>query len=118
MADHPDAGWAGRLAVAIVRSDPPSVFLASNHEDLGRVLALQLVAQTSPASLRPDQLRRIRSALLEEQWADALALWIEATGEMVDAYPDEDVWTRDRLEREFADFEMRLAPLFRGNTSE
>ena len=98
--------------MAIVRSDPPTVYLASNHEDLGRVLALQLVAQTSPASLRSEQLGRIRSALLDEQWATALALWIEATGEEVDAYPDEDIWTRERLEREFADFEMRLAPLF------
>lgn len=118
MADHPDAGWAGRLAVAIVRSDPPAVFLASNYEDLGRVLALELVAQTPPGSLRPDQLSRIRAALLDEQWADALATWIDATGEVVDAYPDEVVWTEERLQRNFADFELRLAPLFRTDSSE
>jgi hypothetical protein len=103
---------------AVLRSDPPTVYLASNYEDLGRVLALELVAQTPPGSVRPDQLSRIRAALLTEQWADALATWIEATGEVVDAYPDEVVWTEERLQRNFADFEMRLAPLFRSGDAE
>lgn len=112
MADR-SPGWPGRVAVAVVRSDPPSVYLASNTDVLGRVLAISVVAQTPAASLSPPVRQKIRTALLQEQWADALALWIQATGEFVDAYPDDDVWTEERLDRELTSLELILAPIFR-----
>jgi hypothetical protein len=50
--------------------------------------------------------------LLEERWGDAVFLWMEATGSVVDAYPDEDVWTEERLDQDRASFEIRIAPIF------
>lgn len=86
----PSAGWPGRVAVGVTRSDPPEVFLADSDGTLGRLLALRVVAKTDPSLLRGSGLLdAIRSALLEEQWGDALSMWMSATGEVVDAYPDE-----------------------------
>jgi hypothetical protein len=107
-------GWPGRVAVGVVRSDPPAVFLAESPEVLSRVLALEVVAQTRPQELshRPGLLEKIREALLEERWADAVFSWIDATGEAVDAYPDEPVWSERRLDIEKASLEIRVAPVF------
>lgn len=114
MSDVPagSAGWPGRAAVAIVRSDPPQVFLASNAEVLSRLVALTLVARLNPSDLAPQVLEPIRAALLEERWADAVVLWMEATGEILDAYPDEEIWTEERLDADTASFEMRLSRIF------
>jgi hypothetical protein len=105
-------GWPGRVAVAVVHGDPPEVFLAENDATLGRLLALQLVAPTPSAQLAPDVLREIRAALLEERWADALTTWMEATGAVVDAYPDEEVVQDEALNLDRASIEIRMAPIF------
>lgn len=108
------AGWPGRVAVAIIRGDPPGVTVAESDEVLGRLLALQVVAQTDPAELKEaGSLEEIRSALLEERWADAVSGWIDSTGMVVDAYPDEMLWTDARVDAEAASFEIRLAPIFK-----
>ena len=112
MPDESRAGWPGRVAVAIVRSDPPQVFLATDADVLSRVIALKVVARTDPAELSAESLERIRAALLEEQWADAVVEWIQASGEAVDAYPDEDVWSESRLDAEVASLEIRLERIF------
>jgi hypothetical protein len=114
MLEATPAGWPGRVAVGVVRSDPPRVFLAETPDVLSRVLALEVVAQTRPQELgdRPGQLEKIRDALLEERWADAVVNWIDATGEAVDAYPDEPVWSEKRLDLEKATLEIRVAPIF------
>ena len=114
MSDLNPAGWPGRVAVAIVRSDPPQVFLASDQDVLGRVLALQVVAQSRTADLAVEHVRDIRKALLAEEWAEAVSTWIAATGEVVDAYPDEDIWTSDRIDAEVANLEIRMSPIFVG----
>src|SRR6266540_248453 len=103
----------GRIAFAVVHDDPPSVYVAENADVLSRVLALDLIART-PASRISNQARleRMRSALLEERWADALGDWIDETGRIVDAYPDESIWTDARLDLEQATLEIRMAPLF------
>lgn len=118
MPDHAVSGWPGRLAVAVVRSDPPAVYLASDQDVLGRVLALRLVAQTRISEISAESAQAIRAALLDERWADAVAVWIEATGEIIDAYPDDDVWTDERLDVEQATFEIKLAPVFEGELPE
>jgi hypothetical protein len=108
-------GWPGRIAVAIVRGDPPVVFLARSDSVLGRMVALRVVARTSPDDLQSSGLlAEIRSALLEERWGDAVALWMQATGEIVDAYPDEEIWTDDDLSDERAVMEIRVARIFEG----
>jgi hypothetical protein len=112
VPDESRAGWPGRVAIAIVGSDPPQVFLATDEAVLSRVLALKVVAQTDPLDLSAGSLERIREALLEERWADAVVEWIQATGDAVDAYPDEDVWSESRLDSEVAALEIRLARIF------
>ena len=100
------------MAVAIVRSDPPQVFLASDEDVLSRLVALRVVARSAPGDLTEGSVERIRAALLEERWGDAVAEWIDVTGEAVDAYPDEDVWSEARLDAETASLEIRLARIF------
>lgn len=112
MPDQSRAGWPGRVAVAIVGSDPAQVFLATDEAVLSRVLALKVVARLDPALLSPGALQPIRDALLEERWADAVGEWIHATGEAIDAYPDEDIWSESRLDAEVAALEIRLQRIF------
>lgn len=113
MSDASSAGWPGRIAVGIVRSDPPQVFLAESADVLDRVLAVELIARSDPSHLAAaGVLEQVRDALLEERWGDAVMLWIQATGEAVDAYPDEPVWSERRLDAEKASFEIRVARVF------
>lgn len=109
----PSAGWPGRVAVGVVRSDPPEVYLADSDSTLSRLLALRLVARTDASTLEASgRLEEVREALLQERWADAVFSWMEATGEIVDAYPDELLWTEEALDVEAASMEIRLAPIF------
>lgn len=105
-------GWPGRVAVGVLRGDPPQIFLAGSDAVLGRLLALRLVAQTAPAELG-DALEELREALADERWADAVATWMVATGEVVDAYPDEEVATEESLTAARASWDIRRAPIFR-----
>lgn len=107
------SGWGGRVAVGILRGDPPQVFVAEDHTVLGRVLALEFVARERPERFgSPDAVERARAALLEERWADALFEWMNATDEVIDAYPDEELWTSRRLDADRVSFEIRLARIF------
>lgn len=102
-----------RIAFAVVHDDPPNVYVAENADVLSRVLALELVARTPAARVSNEaRLERMRAALLEERWADALVDWIDETDRVVDAYPDELTWTDARLDLEQASLEIRMAPLF------
>jgi hypothetical protein len=89
------------------------VYLANSPDVLSRLLALELVAHSDPDLLEgAGVLERVREALLDERWADAVVLWIQATNEAVDAYPDEPIWTEQRLDEEKASLEIRMAPIF------
>lgn len=111
--DEDRHGWPGRAAVAVTRDDPPQIFLAESDAVLARIVALRLVARSASASFAIGQdLHEIRDALLAERWGDAVLLWMAATGEVVDAYPDEEVWTTAMLDDERASLEIRLAPIF------
>jgi len=87
--------------------------LAEDEYVLGRAVALEIVADTSPDHFDSKSLERIRTALLEERWADAVGDWIEATGRAVDGYPDEPVWTESRLDEDTASMEIRMSRIFR-----
>ena len=101
-----------KVAYAVVHNDPPDVYLA--RDALTRLLALEVVARTTPESLRsPEGVEELRAALLEERWADAVVSWIEITGTAIDAYPDESIWSSEDLSSERVLLEMRLGALFR-----
>ncbi len=115
VSPEEEARWPGRIAVAVRRGDVPEVFLAESEAVLGRLVALRLVARTSPEAVSdPELLIEIRRALLEERWADAVVGWMHATGETVDAYPDERLWNSARLDADYASMEIRLSPIFEG----
>jgi hypothetical protein len=65
------------------------------------------------ASLHPGVCDDIRTALLEERWPDAILAWMEAKGEILDAYPDEPLWTDQELDEERVSLELRMARIFR-----
>lgn len=101
-------------ALAIVRGDEPRVFLAEDAEVLSRLLGWELVARTTPAAFTDAALlARVREALLQERWGDALVAWMEATGCAVDVYEGwHKVWRADELDTERAAMEIRMAPIF------
>src|SRR3979411_280588 len=88
-------GWPGRVAVGVLHGDTPEVFLAESDAVLGRLLAVRLVGPSRPEDFSPGVLEEIRSALLEQRWADAVTAWMLATGEVLDGYPDEEVVTEE-----------------------
>jgi hypothetical protein len=105
---------ADHVAYAVVHGDPPDVYIAESPEVLTRVIVLEVVARTASSDLRDSAgAHRIRTALLDEEWAVALAEWIEQTGTVVDAYPDEHIWTARDLDEERFGLELQVAPLFR-----
>jgi hypothetical protein len=60
------------LAYAVVRGDPPAVYAADDVDTLHHVLALKVVAATPGATIAAGQRERIREALIEERWGDAV----------------------------------------------
>ena len=101
-------------AYAVVRGEEPTIFLAEDVEALNRLLAVHLVAQLPAADVSsPARLEEMRSALLQERWADALVLWMDEASTVVDVYDESPrVWAREDLEGEKAALEIRVAPLF------
>ena len=102
------------VAVAVVREDPPSVFIADDMDALNWVLAIRLVAQTSAGTLGPASAATLREALREERWADAVYDWMDAMSVEVDIYPSEDMFTSRDVE--LGPSELQFTPLFRDET--
>lgn len=99
------------VAVAVVRDDPPEVFVADDQDTLNWVLALKLIART-PGGEFPSELRdRLRTALRSEQWGEAVELWMSTRTE-VDVYPSFELY--DNADVEMAAHELEFTPLFRG----
>ncbi len=99
------------VACAVVRDDPPEVFVAEDLETLNWVLALRLIART-PGSDLPDPMRAaLRTALLEERWGDAVALWMQIRPGVVDVYPSYDFFMPPDVD--LAAEELQFSPLFR-----
>ncbi len=99
------------VACAVVRDDPPMVFLAEDQMTLNWVLALRLIARI-PAAEIPDDLRdELRTALRTEQWGDAVELYMSMHPE-VDVYPSHAVYSSDDVE--LAAQELEFSPLFQG----
>jgi len=98
------------VACAVVRDDPPRVFIAEDQETLNWVIALQLVARTAGSELSEDVRTRLRRALREEQWGEAVELWMENQTE-VDVYSTLEMYTEKDVE--LAAQELEFTPLFR-----
>ena len=68
------------LAYAVVHDQPPRVYAAADVEVLQWVIGLEVVARSPASTLDPDTVHALRQALLEERWADAVELWMRASG--------------------------------------
>ena len=101
------------VAYAVVRDDPPSVFVAEDLAVLQRALALHLVARTETERVTADERDALRTALLQERWGDAVHLWINHTGVAIDVYTER-VLTSDDLPPDLIGAQLQFAPLFRG----
>lgn len=103
----------GAVAYAVVHTEPPSIFLADDIDVLHRVLALEVVARTSPAQLG-SAAHDIRESLLEERWGDAVVSWIRAIGTGIDVYDGKSVYTADDLPADLIGAQLQFTRLFGG----
>ena len=109
-------GAGGRLTVgtvvacAVVRDDPPRLFVAEDLDTLNWVLACQLVAKTPGRDLPPGERAALRQALREERWGDAVFAFIARTGTAVDVYESTELHAA--AEAAVGPLELQLTPLF------
>jgi hypothetical protein len=99
------------VACAIVRDDPPRVFVAEDLDTLNWVLACRLVATTPGHELPAGERAALRQALREERWGDAVFAFIARTGTAVDVYESTELHLRG--EAAVGPLELQLTPLFR-----
>ncbi|MEO1063153.1 MAG: hypothetical protein AAFZ07_17205 [Actinomycetota bacterium] len=110
------AGWGRRrsaVAVALVHwpDGEVDVLLADDDRVLTRVVALEVVAATSPSRLGTAA-DGVRAALRQGEYTDAVVRWMEATGARVDGFPDERIWRESELDDDSIQLELGLARLF------
>ena len=99
------------VAVAILRGDPPMVFVADDLPTLNWVLALRLIGRLTPSEIEPRVRSQLRQALLDERWGDAVALWIEHVDhDGIDVYESHPFHAAEDVES--AVHEMQFLPLF------
>jgi hypothetical protein len=98
------------VACAVVRDDPPRVFVARDLATLNWVLACQLVAITPGRDLPPGVRDSLRQALMEERWGDAVFAFIDRTGVAVDVYESTDLY--GAVDAAVGPLELQLTPLF------
>src|SRR5215217_733694 len=86
------------IACAVVHGDPPEVFTAEDVETLHWVIGLKLIARTRGRDVATGLRDELRSALAEERWGDAVALWMEVDPEAIDVYPSFDLYLPSDVE--------------------
>jgi uncharacterized membrane protein len=98
------------VACAVVRDDPPRVFVAEDMDTLHWVLACQLVATTPGRELPPGERESLRQALREQRWGDAVFAFIARTGTAVDVYESTEL--HSAAGAALGPLELQLTPLF------
>lgn len=98
------------VACAVVRDDPPRVFVAEDLDTLNWVLACQLVAKTPGHDLPRGEREALRQALREERWGDAVFAFIARTGTAVDVYESTEMHAS--ADAAVGPLELQLTPLF------
>ncbi len=99
-----------QVACAVVRDDPPRVFVATDIDTLNWVLACQLVAKMPGSDLAAGERDALRQALREERWGDAVFAFIDRTGIAVDVYESTELTNPTDVET--GPMELQLTPLF------
>jgi hypothetical protein len=101
------------VAYGVVRDEPPTVYAAETIDVLQRLLALEVVARSVPTGLDPKARDRMRKALLDERWADAVVEWIDTTGIAIDVYTHLHVYSASDLPNDLIGAQLQFAPLYR-----
>lgn len=101
---------ARSVACAVIRDDPPQVFVAEDIETLNWVLALRLIGRTPSAELPRHVRDGLRAAVMDEQWGTAVELWMREHPGEVDVYPSHDFHTAVDVDLAFQ--ELQFTPLF------
>ena len=99
------------VACAVVHNDPPEVYVAEDIDTLNRVIALRVIARTDPADVPSEARERIRRALLDEQWGEALEIWLDYWPDGIDVYGTHELFLARDVE--LVGEELQFAPLFR-----
>ena len=99
------------VAHAVVREDPPRVYIAEDETTLNWVLALRVVAQSSPQERSEEVRIHLREAILDERWGEAVELWIKLTGTEIDVYTSTELTLQSDTDLSAA--EIQFSPLFR-----
>ena len=99
------------ISCAVVRDEPPEVFVADDIDTLNWVLALHLIARTPGSEIPEDLGRQLRSALIDERWGDAVELWLRVHPGEIDVYPSYDFFTPRDVD--LGPEELQFTPLFR-----
>ena len=98
------------VACAVVHDDPPEVFVAEDLETLNWVLALKLISKTPGRDVAPALRQRLRAAIQEEQWGEAVSLWMEVRPGNIDVYSSYDLHGPSDVA--LAAEELQFTPLF------
>ncbi len=101
------------VAYAVVREEPPIVYAADSIDILQRLLALEVVARSVPDDLDAKARDRMRKALLDERWADAVVEWIDTTGIAIDVYTHLHVYSDDDLPSDLIGAQLQFSQLYR-----
>jgi hypothetical protein len=100
----------GSVACAVVHDDPPEMFIADDIETLNWVLALHLIARIPGHEIADDLRVALRAALVDEQWGDAVELWMRVHPGEIDVYPSYDFYLPRDVD--LAPEELQFTPLF------
>ncbi len=98
------------VAHAVVREDPPRVFIADDEATLNWVLAIRLVAEAPVGYFSGYVRRQLRKAILQERWGDAVELWVAHSGVAVDFYPSTELFSRGDVT--MSEAEVQFTSLF------
>lgn len=98
------------VACAVVRDDPPQVFIAEDQATLNWVLALKLIARTPGHEFDRGLRDQLRDALRNEHWGQAVELWMQNRPE-VDVYPSLALYVESDVA--LAAQELEFTPLFK-----
>lgn len=105
-------------AWAVVKHDTPQIFLAENAQVISRLIALKVVAASDPGVFPSHLVDTVQDHLLHERWADAVLMWMEATGTLIDVYEEfVPVWNEQRLHSEVTSMAIRTSKLFENTQS-
>jgi acyl-CoA synthetase (AMP-forming)/AMP-acid ligase II len=94
-----------------VRDNPPEVFVAEDLETLNWVLALRLIARTASRDVAEELRARLRAAVRDEKWGEAVEIWMQVRPGEIDVYPSFDFFTERDVR--LASEELQFTPLFR-----